>query len=370
MNIDILIVGAGFAGAVVAEQLANSGFGILLIDRRTHIGGNAYDEYDRHGVLIHRYGPHIFHTNSERIFNYLSKFTNWHNYEHRVLASVSGTLYPLPINANTLNMIYNLSLDESGVIAFLEQARQNIPFPANAEETVLATVGRDLYEKFFLNYTRKQWGLAPRDLSASVTARIPVRTNFDNRYFTDRFQGMPIDGYTALFKNLLDHPKIQLELDCDFTEITNTHKFKHIVFTGPIDSYFKYCYGRLPYRSLHFEHIHFPDIEYLQPAGTINYPNDHDYTRITEFKHLTGQIHSGTSIVREYPNTTGDPYYPVPTPANDILYKQYALLAANEANVSFVGRLAQYRYFNMDQVVGAAITHARRIAENYGHPTP
>jgi UDP-galactopyranose mutase len=357
----VLIVGAGFAGSVVARELAEAGRRVRVIDKRRHIAGNAYDELDVHGVLVHRYGPHIFHTNGERIFGYLSRFTEWRPYEHRVRSVVNGREYPFPINRDTLNQLYGLTLDEAGAAAYFEKVREPRDPVQTSEDVVLNSIGRDLYEKFFLNYTRKQWGLDPSQLKAGVAARIPVRTDTDDRYFTDRFQAMPRDGYTAMFRNMLDHPRIQVELDVDFEHEHPRAQASHIVYTGPIDAYFGYCFGRLPYRSLRFEHEHLPDVQQFQPVGTVNYPNDHAYTRITEFKHLTGQQHSGTSIVREYPQAEGDPYYPIPRDENEALFKRYEVLAAREANVTFVGRLAQYRYYNMDQVVGAALKAAERL---------
>jgi UDP-galactopyranose mutase len=357
----VLVVGAGFSGAIVSHQLANKDNKVIVIDRRPHIAGNAYDELDTHGVLIHRYGPHIFHTNAPRIFEYLSQFTEWRKYEHHVLARVDGQLLPIPINRLTVNHLYGLNFDEDGVKAFFENVREVREPIRTSEDVVLNTVGRDLYEKFFRGYTRKQWGLDPSELDASVTARIPVRTNDDCRYFTDEFQAMPKDGYTAMFRRMLDHPNIQVELGVDFLNVRDRFKAKHIVYTGPIDAYFNYCFGRLPYRSLRFEHEHLSTTKQYQPVGTVNYPNDHTFTRITEFKHLTGQEHKGTSIVREYPQAEGEPYYPVPRPESEALYKRYKALADKEANVTFVGRLAQYRYYNMDQVVGAALKAAENI---------
>jgi UDP-galactopyranose mutase len=362
VKIDFLIVGAGYAGSVVARQLAEAGKQILLIDKRSHLAGNAFDEYDSHGVLVHSYGPHIFHTNSKRIFDYLSQFTEWHSYEHRVLACVEGQLLPIPINRITVNKLYGLNLkDEAGVRAYFERVREARNPVLTSEDVVLNAVGRDLYEKFFRGYTRKQWGLDPSQLNSSVTARIPVRTNTDDRYFTDEFQSMPREGYTKMFKRMLDHPNIRVELRVDFCSIREKVQANYIVYTGPIDAYFNYQFGRLPYRSLRFEHQHLPNLERFQPVGTVNYPNDHDFTRITEFKHLTGQKHPGTSIVREYPQAEGDPYYPVPRTENDLLFKKYDELASKTKNVTFVGRLAQYRYYNMDQVVGAALNVSEKL---------
>ena len=357
----ILIVGAGFAGSVIARELADAGLHVRIIDRRPHIGGNAYDETDAAGVLVHRYGPHIFHTNSERIFQYLSRFTEWRLYEHRVRGVVNGRAYPFPINRDTLNQLYDLELDDTGAAAFFERVREPREPVLTSEDVVLNSVGRDLYEKFFLNYTRKQWGLDPSQLKAGVAARIPVRTNTDDRYFTDTFQAMPSEGYARMFERLLGHPNISVELGVDFKAMPYGEDVKHVVFTGPIDAYFDFCYGHLPYRSLRFEHEHLAGISQFQEVGTVNYPNDHDYTRITEFKHLTGQEHSGTSIVREYPQAEGDPYYPIPREENEQLFKRYELLAEQQPNVTFVGRLAQYRYYNMDQVVGTALKAAEGL---------
>lgn len=357
----VLVVGAGFAGCVVARELADKGHSVLVIDTRKHLGGNAYDENDQHGVLIHRYGPHIFHTNSDRIWAWLSRFTAWRQYEHRVRSVVDGVAYPFPINRDTLNRLYGLDLDQAQAAAYFEKVREPYAPVSNSEEVVLNCVGRDLYEKFFLNYTRKQWGLEPSQLKAGVAARIPTRTDQDDRYFTDRFQAMPLRGYTRMFENMLDHPNIEIRLETSFSELKSRENWIHTVYTGPLDAFFGHCYGPLPYRSLRFEHEHLTDVSQFQDTGTVNYPNDHAFTRITEFRHLTGQIHSGTSIVREYPEAIGDPYYPIPTSANEALFKRYEALAQNESKVTFVGRLAQYRYYNMDQVVGAALTAARNI---------
>ena len=357
-----LVVGAGYAGSVVARELAEAGRRVLVIDRRAHIAGNAFDEYDSHGVLVHRYGPHIFHTNGERIVDFLSRFTEWRPYEHRVRGVVDGAHYPFPINRDTLNSLYGLDLDEAGAADFFERVREPRDPLLTSEDVVLNSVGRDLYEKFFLNYTRKQWGLDPSELKAGVAARIPVRTNTDDRYFTDTFQAMPKLGYTKMFEAMLDHPNISVELGVDFADMKRS-AFSHIVYTGPIDAYFGHCHGALPYRSLRFEHEHLPDVEQFQETGTVNYPNDHAWTRITEFKHLTGQRHRGTSIVREYPEAEGDPYYPVPRAENERLFKRYEDLAKNERDTTFVGRLAQYRYYNMDQVVGAALAAAKRLTD-------
>lgn len=360
---DYLIVGAGFAGAVVAERMARTfGKKVLVVDRREHIAGNAYDHHNQDGILVHRYGPHIFHTNAEQVFQYLSQFTSWRSYEHKVLASVDGKLVPVPINLDTVNLLYNLKLKSEKEVEEFFAARAEVRSSIRtSEDVVVSKVGRDLYEKLFRNYTRKQWGKDPSELDALVTARIPVRTNRDDRYFTDRFQAMPKHGYTRMFENMLDHSNIQIELGSDFRDVVKTVKAREIIYTGPVDEYFEFRFGELPYRSLRFQHETLQR-EYLQPVAVVNYPNDHAYTRVTEFKHLTGQVHRHTSVVYEYPASEGDPYYPVPTPENAALYKRYAELADATKRVHFVGRLATYRYYNMDQVVAQALTLCKQLA--------
>ena len=333
---------------------------MLVIDKRGHVGGNAYDEKDTAGVLVHRYGPHIFHTNAHYVAEYLSQFTDWIPYEHHVLSSVGGRLYPIPINRTTINLLYGLDLDESGTAAYLESVSEKREVIRNSEDAVLSSVGRDLCDKFFRNYTRKQWGLDLSELSPGVAGRIPVRSNDDDRYFSDVFQKMPRDGYTAMFKRMLDSPRIAVELDTSFQRLQHVDAAQ-IFYSGPIDEYYKYRYGALPYRSLRFEHEHLSNLEYFQPVGTVNYPNDFAFTRITEFKHLTGQRHTGTSIVREYPQSSGEPFYPIPTPENQFRYQNYKALAAAEPHVHFIGRLAEYRYYNMDQVVAAALKLADKF---------
>lgn len=358
---DWLIVGAGFAGSVLAERLANvRGERVLIVDRRDHPGGNAFDFYNEDGLLIHKYGPHIFHTNAERIFGYLSRFTDWHPYEHRVLADIDGQLLPIPINLDTVNKLYGLSLTSDELEDFFQQRAETIDPIRTSEDVVVSRVGRDLYEKFFRGYTRKQWGLDPSQLDRSVTARVPVRTNRDARYFTDRYQAMPKHGYSAMFRRMLQHRKIQVLLQADYRDVRAVIPHRRVIFTGPIDEYFSYCYGRLPYRSLMFDHVTKRQ-DRFQPVGTVNYPVDRDYTRITEYKHLTGQHHPWTALTYEYPTDKGDPYYPVPRPENQALYKRYESMARAVENVWFVGRLATYRYYNMDQVVGQALATFEEI---------
>jgi UDP-galactopyranose mutase len=345
---DYLIVGAGFAGSVLAERLARgSNKKVLLCDKRPHIGGNAYDHYNEAGILVHKYGPHIFHTNSREVFEYLSRFTEWRSYQHRVRACVDGQIVPIPINLDTINTLYGLSLTSFEVDEFYKKVAEPRERIKTSEDVVVSQVGRELYEKFFRNYTRKQWGLDPSELDSSVTSRIPTRTNRDDRYFTDTYQAMPLHGYTRMFENMLDHPNIKVLLNCDYREVEKDIPFREMIYTGPIDAFFDYRYGKLPYRSLEFKHeTH--NVEVYQSAPVINYPNEHLYTRVTEFKYLTGQEHSKTSIVYEFPQSEGDPYYPVP--------RKEKALADAKPGVHFVGRLATYKYYNMDQIVGQALT--------------
>ena len=360
---DYLIVGAGFAGSVLAERLATqANKKILIIDKRAHIGGNAYDYYNNDGILIHKYGPHIFHTNSKEVFEYLGKFTPWRPYEHKVLGSVDGQLVPIPINLNTINQLYGLNLNSSEVEAFFASKAEKVAGVKTSEDVVVSKVGRELYEKFFRGYTRKMWDLDPSELDASVTARVPTRTNRDDRYFTDTYQAMPLNGYTQMFQKMLSHPNIKIMLNTDYKEIIDFIPYKNMIFTGPVDEYFNYCYGKLPYRSLEFK-FETIDAEVFQPTGTVNYPNEQLYTRITDFKYLSGQKHAKTAIVYEFPKAEGDPYYPVPRPENAELYKKYQQLAASMTNTYFVGRLATYKYYNMDQVVAQALTTFKKIMQ-------
>lgn len=358
---DYLIVGAGFAGAVLAERLASlAGKKVLIIDKRNHIGGNTFDFFNEAGILIHKYGPHIFHTNSEDVYNYLSNFTGWRPYQHRVLASVDGRLVPIPINLNTINELYGLNLNSDEVESFFASKAIKKDQILTSEDVVLNKVGKDLYEKFFKNYTKKQWDLDPSELDASVTARIPTRKNRDDRYFTDTYQAMPLHGYTKMFEKMLDHPNIKVMVNTDYKEVVDIIPFKEMIYTGPIDYFFDYCYGELPYRSIEFQ-FDTLNMETFQPTGTVNYPNDQPYTRVTEFKYLTGQQHRNTTVVYEYPRANGDPYYPVPRPENAILYNRYKDLADKLPKVHFTGRLATYKYYNMDQVVAQSLKLFKKL---------
>jgi UDP-galactopyranose mutase len=373
---DYLIVGAGFAGSVLAERLASQhGARVLLVDRRNHVGGNAYDEPNEAGILYHKYGPHIFHTNSEQVVEYLSQFTEWRPYEHRVRAVVRDQLVPIPINRTTLNELFGLDFktDEEAA-AYLATRAEPVEDIRTSEDVVINAVGRELYELFFRGYTRKQWGLDPSELDKQVTSRIPTRTNTDDRYFTDTFQAMPLHGYTAMFERMLDDPRIEKMLGTDFRDLKDeAHELAdHIIYTGPIDEYFDFRFGKLPYRSLRFDHRTL-EKEWHQPIAVVNYPDEAvPYTRVSEYKHLTGQQHPRTTITFEFPSAEGDPYYPIPRAENQALYKRYEALADATDDVTFVGRLATYRYYNMDQIVGQALATFRRIdqrrREKLGHP--
>ncbi|MCX6219118.1 UDP-galactopyranose mutase [Spirosoma sp.] len=361
MHFDYVIVGAGFAGSVLAERLATQADKkILIIDKRPHIGGNAYDCLNEDGILIHQYGPHIFHTNSPEVVTYLSQFTEWRPYEHRVLASVDGQLLPIPINLDTVNKLYGFSFTSEELADYFASVGEPVKDIKTSEDVVVSQVGRDLYEKFFRGYTRKQWGVDPSELDKMVTSRIPTRTNQDDRYFTDQFQCMPLHGYTKMFEKMVEHPNIQLMLGTDFKQVKDELSYDELIYTGPVDEYFDFCFGKLPYRSLRFDHQTI-DVEDYQPVSVVNYPNDHAYTRITEYKKLTGQEHPKTSITFEYPQDEGDPYYPVPRPENAALYRQYKQLADEQKSVHFVGRLGTYRYYNMDQVVAQALTLYKKL---------
>jgi len=364
---DFLIVGAGFAGSVLAERIASQlGKTCLIVEKHNHIGGNAYDHYDGAGVLLHTYGPHYFRTNSQRIIDYLSQFTGWREVEYKILSWTHNRYWQFPINLNTFEQLIGRPSTTEEMEAQLAEWRVPIDRPKNSEEVIVSQVGWKLYEMFFKNYTRKQWQRDAKELDPSVCGRIPIRTNRDDRYLSEKFQALPKDGYTPMFQKMLSNPKIEVRLNTDFREARAQVQFKHLIYTGPIDEYYNHCFGRLPYRSLRFE----PETlaqEFFQPAMQVNYPNDHDFTRIVEIKHATGQRLPSTTIVREYPQDFGpgrEPYYPIPAPDARALYSKYAERATLEKDVTFVGRLATYRYYNMDQIVGMALAEFDRLRAN------
>jgi UDP-galactopyranose mutase len=358
-DIDLLVCGAGPVGCVMAERAANLlGWKVLVVDRRGHVAGNCFDSRHANGVLIHRYGPHYFRTNDELLLRYLGGFTDWVPANYEVKALYKGRLFPFPINLDTLEQLFGRPLDAAAAERLLAERRLPLPNPQSSEEFVLGQVGRELYEAFYLNYTLKQWGVHPRDLEPGVCGRVSVRLNRDHRYVSHRFQVMPKDGFTAMFARMLDHRNIRFLLDCDFREVRDLVRPRRAtVYAGPIDEYFDHCLGQLPYRSLKFEHVPYRG-PLRQPCVQINYPNDFEYTRSVEIKHVTGQKHPGTVVSYETPTGAGEPFYPVPMAANTALYQRYRLLAEEETRrrrVFFCGRLAQYRYFNTDEVIQEAL---------------
>lgn len=360
---DFLIVGCGIAGITMAERLASVGKSCLIVDKRNHIGGNCYDHRDEHGVLIHPYGPHYFRTNSDEVVAYLSRFTAWQPTEYRVLSYIDGAYYNFPINLNTFEQIIGRPSDEAEMLATLESWREPIAEPKNSEEVIVSQVGRKLYEMFFMNYTLKQWKLHPRDLEASVCGRIPIRTNRDDRYLSEKFQALPKHGYTEMFRKMLASPLIEIRLETDYRDLENSVQWDSMIYTGMIDAFFDFQFGPLPYRSLRFEQEHH-EMHFYQPAMQVNFPNEQDYTRIIEIKHATGQHIEGTTIIKEYPEDFGpgkEPYYPVPTQASRQLYDRYKELADALPNVTFLGRLAMYRYYNMDQIVANALLQFSKL---------
>jgi UDP-galactopyranose mutase len=382
---DFLIVGAGCAGLVVAEQLAAAGWRCAVVDRRSHFGGNAYDEIDAAGVMVHRYGPHYFRTNAPRIVEYLSRFTEWHAVAYTIKSFARDRYWSFPINLNTFEEFTGRPATPAEFAAWLARVRVPVAHPANSEEVIISQVGRELYELFFEGYTIKQWQRHPRELDAAVCGRIPIRTNRDDRYLTEEFQALPARGYTAMFTRLLEaSPGVELRLGMDFQEARRRWSFKHLVFTGAVDEYFDHRLGHLPYRSLRFEPESIAGEAlaaraaiagkpgFWQPAMQVNYPaSEVPFTRIVEMKHATGQAVAATTIVREYPKEwqPGDePFYPVPAPAAHAAYQRYAALAQAEPDVSFIGRLATYRYYNMDQVIGMALAEARKLLSRYSAP--
>jgi len=356
-NLDLVIIGAGLSGCVIAERAAKLlNWKVQIIERRNHIAGNCFDKYIENGVLVHQYGPHYFRTNNPTLMDYLSKFTSWIEGNYVVKSSFNNQLYPFPINLDTLELFFEQTLDVEKAKELLEEKREKIESPKNSEEFVLSRVGIEMYNAFYLNYTLKQWDTHPKELETSVCGRIPIRLNRDDRYVEHKYQIMPKEGYTAMMQNMINHPNIHLLLNTDYREI-NLSEIPCVVYTGPIDEYFNYCYGQLPWRSLKFEYKDFEQ-ELVQPCVQINYPNEHAYTRTVEIKHVTGQKHPCTTITYEYPCSEGEPYYPIPASENRQLYERYKVLAeieTREKNVFFTGRLAEYAYLNMDEVIERAL---------------
>lgn len=382
MNFDYLIVGAGFAGLTCAERLCSQhGKTCLVVEKRGHLGGNAYDRYDDYGVQIHAYGPHYFRTNSPKIRNYLSQFTDWHPVDYQILSHTHGRYWKFPINLNTFEQFIGRESTSEEMEAWLEKNRIPITNPANSEEVIVSQIGWELYEMFFKGYTLKQWKRHPKDLDASVCGRIPIRTNRDDRYLREEFQALPKAGYTRMFERMIEAcgDNLRILLKTDYREVLSHVKFSHMIYTGPIDEFYDCRHGKLPYRSLRFENESFTPEQLIgreriagkpgfwQPSMQVNYPNEEDFTRIVEVKHATGQTCANTTIVREYPEEYGpgkEPYYPIPAPDAAEIYRKYKELADAEKQVSFIGRLATYHYYNMDQVVGMALISINKLTGN------
>jgi UDP-galactopyranose mutase len=380
---DYVIVGAGFVGATLAERIAAQlGKKVLIIEKRNHIGGNAYDHYDEHGILVHKYGPHIFHTRSREVWDYLSQFTEWNIYQHKVLGRITGDLVPIPFNLNSLYQVFPKGMASRLEQKLVENFGINTKVPIlklrEIDDPDLQQLADFIYKHIFLHYTMKQWGVTPEELDPTVTGRVPVHISRDNRYFQDPYQGMPKYGYTALFEKMLNHPNIKLMLNTDYKEIVDIRSdggiklfgnpFEgKVIYTGPIDYFFDHKFGKLPYRSLNFKFETHAE-EYIQPCGTVNYPNDYEFTRITEFKHLTSQKADNTTVVYEYPEAyeqgTNDPYYPIKNDDNISLYKQYKREGSLLKDVYFAGRLADYQYYDMDAAVARALSLFKEISSN------
>jgi UDP-galactopyranose mutase len=356
---DIVVVGAGISGAVIAERYATMGKSVLVIDKRDHVGGNCFDYYNEDGVLISKYGAHLFHTNHKEVWHYVNRFSDWYFYEHRVLAVVDHKLVPVPVNITTVNLLMNADIrNEKEMKRWLSEHAIANTDPKNGEEAALAKVGPELYEKIFKQYTKKQWDKYPHELDASVLNRIPVRTNYDDRYFTDTYQFLPLHGYTPIFDAMLSHPKITLALETDYFDIRHTlTRYEKLFYTGPIDQFFDFRHSlkqQLEYRSIDFRFETLDQSAY-QINSVINYPQTEAFTRIVEYKHMTRQLHPKTTISREFSVDEGEPYYPVPNPQNQSLYRRYQEEAEKMENIYFVGRLANYKYFNMDEAFKNAL---------------
>lgn len=368
-TIDILIIGAGISGAVLAERYANKGKKVLILEKRNHIAGNCYDYVDENGILVSKYGAHLFHTNNEMVWKYVNRFSEWYPWEHKVIARVDEKTVPIPVNITTVNTMFDTSIStEEEMNNWLEENR--IPFsnPSNGEEAVLNRVGQVLYEKMFKYYTKKQWDKYPAELNASVLERIPVRNNYDDRYFSDSYQALPKGGYTQMFEKMLSHPNITILLGTDYFDVKEQYKnFEKIFYTGPVDRFFEFKHSlseQLEYRSINFvSETH--DCEFFQENSVVNYPGmEVDFTRIVEYKHFGNQKSDKTTIVKEFTVDEGEPYYPVPNPRNQEIYAKYKEEADKLVDVHFVGRLANYKYFNMDEAFKNALDLFEMLESN------
>lgn len=351
MRFDYVIVGAGLAGLTMAERIATQLHRkVLIIEKRNHIGGNVYDEYNKEGILIQKYGPHTFHTNDKEVFDFVCKYCEWHEYQHRVMSYVNGNFVPMPISLETINQLYNLNLSEDEMEDFIEKRKVKIEEIKTSEDVVLSQGGKDIYEKFFKYFTIKQWGVSPAELDKSVISRIPFRKNRDTRYFTDKYQGNPKGGFTLMCEKMIDYPEIKVMLNTDYKEIIDSIDYEKLIYTGPLDYYYNYSLGKLKWRSIKFIFETY-DCESYQPVASTRWPMDYDYTRITEFKKLTGQKNDKTTILKEIPCDGEEPFYTFPTKKWKDLAEEYRNMSKKETNVYFLGRLAEYKYYDMDDVI-------------------
>lgn len=355
MKYKYIVVGAGLAGITIAERISSQlNEKVLIIEKRAHIGGNVYDSYNEDGILIHNYGPHTFHTNDKEVFDYICQFTEWHDYQHRVLSYVDGNFVPMPISLETINQLYNMNLSEDEMDEFINSKKVPIDEIRTSEDVVLSQGGRDIYEKFFKYFTIKQWGVSPAELDKTVISRIPFRKNRDTRYFTDQYQGNPKFGYTKMCMKMLDNPNINLLLNTDYKSVIDEIEYEKMIYTGPIDYFYNYKFGKLLYRSIRFQFETYNQESY-QPASSTRYPMDYDYTRVTEFKKMTGQVHPKTTILKEFPCFGEEPFYPYPTQKWKRIADKYRKMAQKEENIIFLGRLAEYKYYDMDDVIRKAL---------------
>jgi len=365
----IFIIGAGITGITLAERFASKGNEVLIIEKRDHIGGNCYDFKNKDGILIHKYGPHIFHTDYKDVWDYISQFTDWFYYQHKVLGLIDGRLAPIPFNLNTLYELFPLKFAQKLEEKLINKFGYNKKIPIldlkKTKDKDLKFLADFVYEKIFLHYTEKQWSLKPEEIDASVTARVPVVISRDDRYFQNKYQGMPKEGYVKMFEKMLQNENIEVQLNTDYKKLKNKIKYNFLFYTSPIDEFFNYKYGRLDYRCLKLDFQTFNQESY-QPSAVVNYPNNYDFTRIIEFKKLTQQNHRKTTIGIEYPGNEGFMAYPVLDEKNKKLFQKYLKEAEKlkKQNIYFVGRLAEYKYYNMDEAVKSSLDLFNKI--NYG----
>ena len=365
---DIIVVGGGLSGATSACLLAEKGYKVLVIEQKKHTAGQIFDYKDEHGISLHKYGPHIFHTKIKKVWDFVNRFAEFNHFQHSVLSFAEGDFIPFPINRITLNKVFGENLTTADVASFLQKEVQKSTFNKDIvsfRDAVVSQVGEHLYGLFFEKYTKKQWNCDPEELSPELAGRIPVRENNDCRYFSDKYQGIPSKGYTAMVENMINHENIHLLLGCDYNDVKDKFSSKLTVYTGELDRFFDYKFGKLAYRSVKIEFKTFEQ-EQFQQAPVVNYPNDYDFTRITEFKHLTGEKSPKTTVCFEYPSAEGLPFYTVPNKENQDLREQYmqeVKQLEDTGNYLFIGRLAEYKYYNMDLAIESAIKRVSQWLE-------